>query len=71
MSQADMFQNTQREPWMTQQLEERLKVLAKDNKIPCAQAQQFARENNIEMNKMKAFLDVVKLKVKNCQLGCF
>jgi len=66
-----MFQNAEREPWMTRQLEDRLKALAKDNKISCAQAQQFARENNIAMNKMKSFLDVVKLKVKNCQLGCF
>lgn len=71
MSRADMFQNTQREPWMTRQFEDRLTALANEGKVTCAQAQQFARDNNIAMNKMKAFLDVVKLKVQNCQLGCF
>ncbi|MCX8042592.1 MAG: hypothetical protein N3B18_00530 [Desulfobacterota bacterium] len=71
MSRADMFQNTTREDWMTPQLEEKLRSIAAENKITCAQAQQFARENGIPMNKMKAFLDVLKLKVYNCQLGCF
>lgn len=71
MSRADMFQNTQREAWMTPELEAKIRAIATDNKITCAQAQQFARENGIAMNKMKAFLDVLKLKVYNCQLGCF
>ena len=71
MSRADMFQNTHREDWMTPQLEEKIRALASDGKITCAKAQQFARENGIAMNKMKAFLDVAKLKVQNCQLGCF
>jgi len=71
MSRTDMFQNTQREPWMTPELEQKLRAIAVDNKITCSQAQQFARDNNIALNKMKSFLDVLKLKVYSCQLGCF
>ena len=71
MTRADMFENTAREGWMTPELEEALKKLAPGGKINCAQAQQFARDNSIPMNKMKNFLDAVKLKVQSCQLGCF
>lgn len=71
MTRENMFVDTRREDWMTAELEEKLRGVSKDGKINCAQAQQFARENNIPMNKMKLFLDAVKLKVANCQLGCF
>jgi len=71
MTRENMFGDARREDWMTAELEEKLKSISKDGKINCAQAQQFARENNIPMNKMKPFLDAVKLKVANCQLGCF
>jgi len=67
-----MFVNPQREGWMTPELEKKLVGIAnKDGKITCAQAQQFAGDNHIPMNKMKAFLDVAHLKVQSCQLGCF
>ena len=56
---------------MTPELEGKLKSLAKEDKISCYQSQKFAEDNNIQMNKMKAFLDVAGLKVQNCQLGCF
>ncbi|MCX5894376.1 MAG: hypothetical protein NTZ51_00885 [Proteobacteria bacterium] len=72
MTRADMFVNPKREDWMTPELEAKLKSAAdKDGKISCYQAQKFAQDNNIQMNKMKAFLDVAHLKVQNCQLGCF
>jgi len=72
MTRADMFVNPQREDWMTPELETKLiGAASKDGKITCARAQQFARDNSIPMNKMKAFLDVVQLKVQSCQLGCF
>ncbi len=71
MSRADMFVNPKREDWMTPELEAKIKKLAQDGKISCYQAQKFAEENKVQMNHMKAFLDVVGLKVQNCQLGCF
>jgi len=71
VSRADMFVNPKREDWMTPELEAKIKDLAKEGKISCYQAQKFAEEHKVQMNKMKAFLDVVGLKVQNCQLGCF
>lgn len=71
MSRADMFVNPAREDWMTEELIQKLKAVSKDGKITCAAAQQFARDNGITMNKMKAFVDFVTLKVQSCQLGCF
>ncbi|MCX5900899.1 MAG: hypothetical protein NTX06_09230 [Proteobacteria bacterium] len=71
MSRADMFVNPVREDWMTDALIEKLKAVSKDGHITCAATQQFARDNGITMNKMKSFVDVVKLKVQSCQLGCF
>jgi len=71
MSRADMFVNPVREDWMTDELIEKLKAVSTDGKITCAATQQFARDNGITMNKMKAFVDVVALKVQSCQLGCF
>lgn len=71
MSRADMFVSSVREDWMTDALMEKIKAASKDGRITCAAAQQFARDNGIAMNRMKAFMDVAGLKVKNCQLGCF
>ena len=71
MSRADMFVNPVREDWMTDELIEKIKGVSTDGKITCAATQQFARDNGIAMNKMKSFVDVVGLKVQNCQLGCF
>ena len=71
MTRENMFVDARREDWMTPELEEELKGLSKDGKIKCFQAQQFAKENSIPMNQMKSCLDVLELKVSNCQLGCF
>jgi len=71
MTREDMFKNIEREDWMTPELEEKLQGMARDGRVTCAQAQQFARDNNVAMNKMKAFFDVLHLKVEICQLGCF
>lgn len=71
MTRENMFVNPLREDWMTDALIEKIKAASRDGKISCAAAQQFARDNGIAMNKMKAFMDVSGLKVGSCQLGCF
>ena len=71
MSRADMFVNPAREDWMTDALMEKIKAIAQDGKITCAAAQQFARDNGIAMHNMNSLLNYARLKVKNCQLGCF
>lgn len=71
MTRANMFVNPVREDWMTEELEKKLKSKADNGYISCAKTQAFARENGIEMNRMKAFVDVAGIKVVSCQLGCF
>jgi hypothetical protein len=66
-----MFVNPVREDWMSDELIARIRADATGGKVPCAAAQQFARDNGIALNKMKAFLNVAGLKVQDCQLGCF
>jgi len=71
MTRDNLFADAKNEDWMTEDLKNRLRELAVDGKVNCADAQRFANENNIPLNKMKRFLDVLQLKVGHCQLGCF
>ena len=60
-----------KEPWMTEELQEELKMLAPDGKITCAKAHLFAQDQSIELKKMQLLLDFCGIKLKECQLGCF
>ncbi len=71
MSKPDMFASAQRKNWMTAELEQELMALAVDGRVACAQAQQFAVKHDIPLIEIRKFLDVLQLKVSNCQLGCF
>lgn len=71
MTRADMFVNPTRENWMTDELLGKIRGCAQEDKITCAAAQQFARDNGLAMNQMKPLLDYLGLKVKSCQIGCF
>ncbi len=71
MTRQNISGNATRQDWMTQDLEKKLQSISRNGKVDCALVQQFARENNLEINKMRQFMDVLGLKVQNCQLGCF
>lgn len=71
MSREKIFEKAKREDWMTKELEKQLRDMAAGGKVNCAEAQKFAKENNIPLNKMKSFMDVLQFKVGSCQLGCF
>ena len=71
MTKPDLFADAQREDWMTDELLEKVRNLAQDGRLDCAQAQQFAQETSIPLKQMRAMLDVLQFKVSNCQLGCF
>lgn len=60
-----------KEPWMTEELEDTLKMLAFEGKISCAQAHRFAHEQAIKLEKMRLLLDACGIRLKECQLGCF
>jgi hypothetical protein len=71
MTREDMNDPRPREDWMTEELEAMLWKIARDGTISCFHAQKFAVDEKIAMNQMKALLDVLKIKVVRCQLGCF
>jgi len=60
-----------REPWMTEELQQQLRKIAPEGKITCVQAHRFAHQQSLELNKMKLLLDVCDIRLKECQLGCF
>jgi hypothetical protein len=71
MSKNIVPERVEKEPWMTEELQEKLKQLAPDGKLSCAQAHRFAHDQSIELEKMKLLLDACGIKLKECQLGCF
>ena len=48
-----------------------LKETAKDGKISCAMAFKIAKENDVSTKEVGALLNQLKIKISNCQLGCF
>lgn len=49
----------------------KVKEAAKDGKISCAMAFKIARENKISTKEVGDLLNQLKIKISNCQLGCF
>ena len=49
----------------------KLKETAKDGKISCAMAFKIAKENKISTQEVGSLLNQLKIKIANCQLGCF
>ncbi|MGA1826158.1 MAG: hypothetical protein ACMUIP_16000 [bacterium] len=54
-----------------QQFIESLRKEAKENRISCSAAMRIADEYQFPRDKMAKFLTEIKIKLKNCQLGCF
>jgi len=59
-----------RQAWMTQELEAELKLIAQDGCLSCEQIQSFAAKHDIEITKMKPFVDCIGLQVSNCRGLC-
>jgi hypothetical protein len=49
----------------------KLKEAAREGKITCALAQKIATENKVPMKKVGELLNQMKIKITQCQLGCF
>ena len=65
-----MSSDVQREAWMTKELEQKLIDISKDNSLSCTEIQKFAAENDIDITKMKSFLDAIGITPVNCQGAC-
>ena len=50
---------------------DKLKDAAEDGKIPCALAFKIAKECSVSTKEIGNLLNQVKIKISNCQLGCF
>lgn len=59
-----------REAWMTEALEVELKRIARDGCLSCEQIQAFAAKHDIDIAKMKPFVDCIGLQVLHCRGLC-
>ena len=52
-------------------IEEAILAKAKDGKIPCAVCFRIAEDFGISKRKMGKILNEMKIRISQCQLGCF
>ena len=52
-------------------LEETILSKAKEGKIPCASCFKIAEDFGISKQEMGEILNQIKIKISQCQLGCF
>jgi hypothetical protein len=52
-------------------LEESIKEKAKGGKLPCAMCFKIAEDFGISKKEMGRVLNEIKIKISQCQLGCF
>ncbi len=50
---------------------EKIKSLARDGRISCAEALGIARDTDLSPGELGDLLNETKIKIKSCQLGCF
>jgi hypothetical protein len=62
--------DAKREPWMSALLEKELKATAENGAVSCARIQEFAAKHNLDITKMKSFVDCIDLKVTDCKKLC-
>ena len=54
-----------------EKLEETILANAKDGKIPCAMCFKIAEDFGIPKKELTKILNEIKIKISQCQLGCF
>jgi hypothetical protein len=52
-------------------IEEAILAKAKNGKLPCAMCFKIAEESGISNKEMGKILNEIKVKISQCQLGCF
>lgn len=53
------------------QLEDRVKVLARDGHLPCGTASKISRDANVPKIAVGELTDRLGIRITNCQIGCF
>jgi len=54
-----------------EEIEKRILEKAKDGKLPCALCFKMAEDFGISKREMGKILNEMKIKIVQCQLGCF
>ena len=54
-----------------EELKSRIRAAAQEGKIPCAAAFQLAEELGISRHELGNLLNELRIKIIQCQLGCF
>ncbi len=54
-----------------ERLESVIKEKSKDGKIPCAVCFKIAEDFGVSRKEMGKILNEIKIKINQCQLGCF
>jgi len=50
---------------------ERIHQASQDNKLSCEKAHDLAHELNVPLKMIGALCDELKIRIRDCQLGCF
>jgi hypothetical protein len=56
---------------VSEKLIKQIKAASKENRISCNKALKIADENGIPRKQMGKLLNKLKIKIRDCQLGCF
>ena len=54
-----------------EELKAKIRAAAPEDKIPCAAAMSLAKELGISRKEMGTMLNELRIKITQCQLGCF
>lgn len=54
-----------------EEAKKKLREAAPEGKIPCIMVFRVARECNLSATEAGSLCDELKIKIVNCQLGCF
>lgn len=52
-------------------LEEMVKAKARENKVTCGELYQLSIEQGVSLEELGKIVDGLKIKISQCQLGCF
>jgi DNA-binding transcriptional MocR family regulator len=56
---------------MEDKIREEIKKKAKDNRLPCPLARKIAQELSVSYREVGRAADELKIKITDCELGCF
>jgi LAO/AO transport system kinase len=56
---------------MKDKIREEIRKKAKDNRLPCPVARKIAKELSVSYKEVGRTADELKVKITDCELGCF